>query len=242
MVSVGYGSGPAFWAALTCVIAQARQVRRTAVRLPPAAGPYTGSIGKGPALRVVGIGDSVIAGAGIRDTARTLTAAVAAEWHRRSGSAVAWAIHGRNGIDSHRAAQALVPKLAPDPADLFVVSIGVNDVTRPSTVRRWRNGLNGLLAALHRHSPKARVALLEIPPMQQFPALPSPLSSVMGARAAAFNAVTCEVLARWPGVRLVDYPDDPDDPPLQPGDFAEDGYHPNAEAVQRMAGRLLGLP
>ena len=55
-----------FWGLFPLLIPQALWVRKTAPRTAPAAGPRSGTVGDGRPIRLVGVGDSIIAGVGAR--------------------------------------------------------------------------------------------------------------------------------------------------------------------------------
>lgn len=235
-----YFCSPLFWAGIALALPQGLRVRRAALRLRPAEGPTEGRCGEGPARRLVGIGDSIVAGVGVEQTAAMLTPRVAAAWAARDRAAVEWQAIGRLGLDAAGTLARLVPKLPPVPVDRFLVSVGVNDVTGLRSLARWRRNLGALLDALHRHSPKAGISLLAIPPLDQFPALPRPLATVLGLRARQFNAAAARQVMRRPAVQHVDYAGFGN---LDPQGFAIDGYHPNAEACARLAEVVVaGIP
>jgi lysophospholipase L1-like esterase len=231
-------AGPLFWAGFTLSLPQALRVRRSALRLGPAEGPTEGCCGQGPRRRLVGIGDSIIAGVGAGRSDAMLTSCVAHCWAERDGVAVEWQAIGGNGVDAATTTATLVPRLPTENVDRFLVSVGVNDLTGLHGVRRWGADLRQLLAALARHSPGAGICLLAIPPMERFPALPQPLAGTLGLRARTLNRAARACIAGQP---RIGHPDYSDLPPLETADFAEDGYHPNAESCRRMA-QLLAVP
>ncbi len=234
----GWLAGPLFWAGFALSLPQALMVRRRALRLGPAEGPTTGRYGRGERCRLVGIGDSIIAGVGAGQTEAMLTAQVARAWAEHDGVEVEWQAFGRNGIDAAAITSKLVPRLPPLPVDRFLVSVGVNDVTGLRSLYRWRADLARLLEALKLHSPDAAICLLAIPPMERFPALPQPLAATLGLRARAFNRAARNCIAGQP---RIGHPEYSNLDPLNASDFAEDGYHPNAESCRRMA-QLLAAP
>src|SRR6476659_6578516 len=109
------------------LVMQAVLTRRRAPLLPEASGDRRGSFGRGPVLRVLIVGDSSGAGVGVptQDLAlaghltRTLAEAAQAE--------VRWHLVARTGITSAQALD-LVRQERPEPADVAVVVLGVNDV------------------------------------------------------------------------------------------------------------------
>ncbi|MGB0515097.1 MAG: SGNH/GDSL hydrolase family protein [Wenzhouxiangellaceae bacterium] len=233
-------AGPAFWLGFCLCLPQALIVRRRARRLPPAAGPTDGRSGDGPSVRLIGIGDSIIDGVGVAETHQALTACVAVGWAEATRRRVEWKALGRNGIDAAGTQHRLLTRLEPRPVDCFLVSVGVNDVTRLKSIRQWRADLRGLVEALRDHSPGATILLLAVPPLERFPALPWPLSAVLGLRASMFNRASRTIADglpndRFGGMEWVDYQEFG---MLKPDDFAADGYHPNSDTCAAIAPRL----
>ena len=213
---------PLFWLSLPLLLPQGLWLKRTARRLPPAAGPTAGEVGEGRSLRLLLVGDSIIAGVGVAQLADAMPGQLACALAAR-GSRVAWQALGDNGASSRDLLRQL-KALPAQPADVVFVSVGVNDVTRLTTARAWRAQLGALLAGLRAHSPQATLVLAGVPPIDRFPALPVPLRQAFGWRAARLDAVGREVAVAHAAVHV------PTPVPDDPSAFAEDGYHPNAAA------------
>jgi lysophospholipase L1-like esterase len=226
-----------FWAALPFVLPQALSLRKSAPRFAAAAGnPYGSSAfdaSSARRLRLLGIGDSIIAGVGATQLSQALIAQTARALAQTQSCPVDWQVLGQIGLDAGQIWRQLVPKLPPHAFDLIVVSTGVNDVTGITSTRAWRRNLTGLVQALHRHSPEALLLLLGVPPMGQFPLLPAPLRQVIGLRAQILDKAARAQLAQYRYVRYV-----PLDFDLRPGQFSADGYHPS-EASYAELGDLL---
>ena len=217
---------------LPIALAQGLWVRQTVPRLPPAEGRRgTFGTGSGDALRVVGVGDSIIAGVGVAHQDRALLGHFARRLHERSGRPVRWRACGVNGADSTMIRERIAP-VAPA-ADVYIVSAGVNDAVRGVGTTRFAANLAEIAATLRRKSPQAALVFAGIPPLDRFPALPWPLGAVLGARAARLQAAA---RAAAPGMHAIcfDFPAN-----LPPGGFARDGFHPAEAACDAWAGWLL---
>ena len=101
---------------------------RSTPRLPTPAGRHGRvGIGRGSPLRVVGVGDSVRAGSGVRRQRDSLTGSYARLVQERAHCAVDWRVRGFIGATSGAVLQQVAPA-APE-ADVYLLSMGVNDVT-----------------------------------------------------------------------------------------------------------------
>jgi lysophospholipase L1-like esterase len=238
-----------FWSALPFVLPQALWVR---ARAPRFAGPAAAAEGlatpgvsanpgsgapdmrtrgaDSPPLRLLGFGDSLIEGVGVTRTEDCLTACCARAFAAATGRAVAWQTVGRSGATSAGVLHKLAARLPPEPVDLFLVSVGVNDVTALRRRREWRAHLDALATRLARHSPDALAVFLGLPPLQRFPVLPSPLAQVLGLRARQLDDALSETLGAHAGARHFRF-----DFEARPEDFAPDGFHPSGESYARIA-------
>lgn len=223
-----------FWAALLPLLPQAIYVRRTAPRFAAAAGPPEGRADpdRGPTptvRRLLGIGDSIIAGVGAAEQPQALVARSAGHLATGLGESVAWTATGRSGADAGRVVERLLPRVPAGPADFVLVSVGVNDCTGLSRLGDWQAQLRRLLAGLRDHSPEATILFLGLPPIKGFPVLPWPLRPVLGARAERLDAVLAATVGASRGVRHL-----PLDFETTPERFSADGYHPNVASYDEL--------
>jgi lysophospholipase L1-like esterase len=214
---------------------QAIHLRHRALRLPEADGPRHGVVGDGPPLRILIIGDSSAAGVG----APTQDAALAGQLatalcpeHR-----VSWKLIASTGATTPTTLAALKAGTLPA-ADIVLVILGVNDVTRGGPMVRWLATHARLRALLRDKTGARRLYISQIPPLGAFPLLPDPLRWLLGRRALRFDAALHAALQTEADTIYVPLPDT-----LDPGDMAEDGFHPGpviyAEWAKEMARRII---
>jgi len=230
-----------FWAALLLLFPQALYVRKSAPRFGPAGGQLEGSAGDGRQIRLLAVGDSIIAGVGASELSRALVGQAATALARSLNCSVSWQALGVSGYNAAKILDRLVPELPDVAVDYIIVSVGVNDITGLTTLRRWRQNLSQLLDKLRAHSPGAVIAVAGMPPLHTFPLLPQPLRAVFGMRGRSFDDVVMQVVEKR--TNTVHVPLD-----FEPGrhQFAPDGYHPSEESYEEfgrhMADGLLGAP
>lgn len=214
------------------LVLQGVRTRRNVLRLPAGKPPNQGRFGTaGKSVRVIGIGDSVIAGVGCDDMAESLTASVARILHERLSLSVEWAAHGCNG-DRIRDVIQKVPGIPAQRASFLLVSVGVNDVSGLTSLMRWQLEVTTLIAVLKDRF-DAPVIFLGVPPMGRFTALPQPLRLALGVRARMLDHIVRRAGEAVPQVYWVDTSDTFDERLL-----AADGYHPSPDACHRWASKI----
>ena len=218
---------------LPVALAQGLWVRQTTPRLPPARG-HRGRSGEGPdSIRVTGVGDSIIAGVGVDEQRHALVGQFARRLHERTRRPVEWRAVGFNGATSAEVARSLAQRVPG--ADVYLLSVGVNDVTHAVAARKFAGNVASLVAALRNRSPAATILFVGIPPLAMFPALPWPLGALLGERARSLQAAARATLT-GENAFCFDFPES-----LPAGGFAPDGFHPAADACGEWAEWLLDL-
>ncbi len=232
--------GLLFWVVFPFLVPQALYVRKNAPRFAPAGGPTQGSVGDGGQVRLLAVGDSIIAGVGASELAKALVGQTAAAVAASKDCCVAWRALGVSGYDSNRVLEQLVPDLEGDAFDYIIVSVGVNDITGLTSIHNWRRNLALLLRELRTHSPRAVIAVAGMPPLHGFPLLPQPLRAAFGLRGKVFDDIAKKVIDEHPDALHI-----PVEFEAHPDKFAPDGYHPSEESYaefgRHMADGLLEL-
>ena len=210
--------------------------RRTALRLPPAQGPLAGVAGAdktGDPLRLMVLGESTVAGVGVRDTGSALAAQLAEALSERIQRPVCWRACGENGITVAQARLHLLPDELDQPADLALLVFGVNDTTHLTSLKRWTAEQASMAEALRARG--VRVAFSGVPPLQHFSALPWLLRYLLGGRGTLLDAALKQLSGRL-GMRHM-----PIQLEFSQAYLAEDGYHPSALGYRVWAQNLAEL-
>ncbi len=178
-----------FWSLFALALPAAVRVRRTAVHSEGAAGPDHGSVGEGEPFRLVGLGDSIIAGVGASTHAVGLVGRAAEALAESHAVRVDWTVRGRSGATTTSIRTGLLPGTPVHGANAVIVSAGVNDLTRLRSPRRFAVELGRLLDAIAERAPSATIAVAGMPPLEHFPALPPSLQRAFGLRGRQFDEV-----------------------------------------------------
>lgn len=214
--------GHAAWLAFMSPVlaAQAAYVRMATPRLPDAAGPAEGELpGRGPALRLLVIGESTVAGVGAQRMEETLACQCAGRLRGMTGKAVRWKALGRSGANARKLLACV--RASRLEADLVILALGVNDTVALRPAATWALDLEALISAVRESVGNVPVLLAGVPPMERFTALPWPLRGCLGRRARALDREARRLAARLKGVRHCPTP------LPEPEHLAADGFHPS---------------
>jgi len=231
-----------FWALLPIAGVQGLSLRKSALRLPPPPGNTESLFGQtshnrfATPLRLLALGDSIIAGVGAGHQQGSLAAQFARALSTRLQRAVAWKARGRNGASSFDLPD-LLESVRNEPApQLVLVSIGVNDVTGVHSQRLWQANLEAFCQDLGALWPRALVIFVGLPPMQKFPLPPQPLRYCLGLRAAELDRIAAALIDKQAGMLHIPTTIDPAE-----HDFCADGFHPSESAYALWADEIAEL-
>ena len=237
-------------------IHQGKQMKRTIMRLPEAAGERHGSVllnateaqssnkpTTDKTLNLMIVGDSAAAGVGTDTQEQALGGQLLANLQASSAlqakfSKIDWSLHATSGhtsFDSLRRLYLLKPPATP--IDIMIVNVGVNDTTKGVSPKRWRMQIEEIIAVAKRKFGAQQIIFPCLPPMAQMPALPKPLNGFIGAKAAGLDKSLQRVCEQYEDVTYA--PIDFTQADFDVNDmFASDGLHPNTKAYAYWATEL----
>lgn len=221
---------------LPVLLVQGYWTRKRTPRLPDAGGPLAGTVaGAGEPIQVIALGESTVAGIGAATHEAGLTGQFAWALNRHSKRSVSWLVVARTGINARKSLAELVPQLAGCRADVVLIALGVNDSIEFHTARRWALDLERLINAIRTEVGDALVLLSGVPPLDYFPALPQPLSFVLGARSSSLGEASVRVAEKMKRVVHVPFRIEKDGPRSL---FCADGFHPSELGYRLWAEQL----
>lgn len=221
---------------LPILLAQGYWLRKRTPRLPDAAGPLAGTAGvAGEPIRLIAVGESTVAGIGAATHETALAGQLAVALNQHAQRRVDWLVAARSGINARLSLVELVPKLAGHRADVVLIALGVNDSIEFHTARRWAADLERLIESVRGEVGEALVLLSGVPPLDYFPALPQPLSLVLGARSASLEQASIKLANKM--TRVVHVPFQIEKKRCVEI-FCADGFHPSELGYQLWAEQL----
>ncbi|MEV6170387.1 SGNH/GDSL hydrolase family protein [Streptomyces sp. NPDC051954] len=216
----------------------ANGMRGRLIRLPEAAGADSGKTeGKGPALRLVVVGDSVAAGVGAAHHEEAMAGQVAEALSAMTGRAVSWRVAAKAGATLATVRRGLLSGLT-DPTtnwrpDLILVVAGTNDALRLRRPRVFRREAQALVRdARLRLGEDVPVIFAGLPSIDRVAALPRRIKLPLGLYLRILDHQLKTAAAR--GVAVFHLPSG--GPPEFEGPWlAADRFHPSADGYRAWA-------
>ncbi|WP_371379387.1 SGNH/GDSL hydrolase family protein [Thalassotalea aquiviva] len=211
---------------------QGKTLRKQVPKLAEPKGERFGHTGNGKPLRLMITGDSAAAGVGVEHQDQALIGQVCQQLSQHF--AVQWSLEAKTGATTASTIRHLT-KLPECKLDVVVTSIGLNDLTTGKSRTQWLKNLNQLLDLMDSKYQPNLVIISGLPPVGQFPVIPSPLRWFLGFGAQGFNQAMAKLLSKRQNAHYL-----PIELPTQskviPTELmASDGFHPGAKVYQQWA-------
>ncbi len=216
------------------LIAQGAWLRHKALELPEPQGARSGVAGQGAPLRILILGDSSAAGVGTEHQRQALSGQL--QMLLAPHYEVHWHLEAKTGRTTRQMFKRLV-KMHPEPFDIAVTALGVNDITKRASRENWLEDTELMLDLLRTKFGVRQVYVSGIPRIGDFPLLPPLLRWLLGKQGMRYDAGLVEKIQNRPNTFHI-----PADLPLE-GLMARDGFHPGpvvyAEWAKRLAEQIL---
>jgi lysophospholipase L1-like esterase len=221
---------------LPVLIYLGKKVRESVPELPEASENLIGKIvGSNAEIRLLTIGESTIAGVGVTDHTDGITGQIAKTIHDLSGKTVHWQVLARNGYTAERVHQKLVPIIPTDKLDIIAIGLGGNDTFKFNSPLTFRKHLKVVVANIRKRQPDAKILIVNMPPIGEFPAFPWIFQRILGSLVGLHGAVIRDFPRLYNNVYYIDQAIHFEDwihyaegKELTVQDFFSDGVHPSA--------------
>lgn len=162
---------------------QGKKIKASVPDLPEAAGnkgflSFTGS--SSPAIRLLCLGESTIAGVGVQTHEEGFTGSLAKELASIFRRSVSWAVYAKSGYNAQQVSTQILPTITEVAVDLIVVGLGGNDAFELNSPGRWRKDVQQLIEKLSGKFLKTPIVFCNMPPIKMFPAFTPLLKFTIG--------------------------------------------------------------
>lgn len=215
------------------LLGQAVHVRTNYIELPEPIGARSGTAGNGPPLRLMIIGDSSALGIGVTTQSDALLGQLTKRLEDHA--TVAYELVAQTGA---RTVDVLgwIDDLPETKYDVVVTALGVNDVTKGVSLRRWLRQQALLVDQITSRFGCAKVIVSGLPPVGQFPLLPHPLRWVLGRQAARFDRHLHALAAQRSDCVALQF-----NMGLDESNMSADGFHPGPTVYARWADEVAQI-
>ena len=176
------------------LLVQGLWVRRRTLRLPEPDGERlfeSPSFYTEDGVNVLVLGDSAAAGVGATHQQHALSGLLYSALSNVGSARVV--LQAKTGYTSEDVLNMLQTAAA-EKFNVALISVGVNDVTHFTSLRRWQQQCQQIQVLLARKFQCDLVIFSELPPIHLFPAIVQPLRWVLGQRAKLFNQALQDVV------------------------------------------------
>lgn len=178
-------------------------------------------------IRLVAVGDSLIAGSGVDDQSEALTPLIAERVAALAERPVYWQTHAKLGATMRRVRHRFLPEVEAG-ADILVVCAGSNDILARRSRAEWIDDLNGALDEAERLG--RRVVVMSSGQPHHSPKLPTLLKKEIAKRIDAQTEDSARICAE----RSMAFIDVAHFERID-GFWASDGFHPSKRGYEQAA-------
>ncbi|RZG72796.1 SGNH/GDSL hydrolase family protein [Acinetobacter sp. WCHAc060025] len=221
-------------ALIPALLIQGYHVKKNTLRLPEAIGIRYGKVGQGKPLSILILGDSAAAGVGVETQSDALLGAVLDEL--KQDFEISYQLEAKTG-DTTLQVLERTQLLESHNFDVVITSVGVNDVTKLSSPKKWIQQQQNFYKEIENKFTPKLVLVTGVPPMNLFPALPNPLGWLFGQYSSEMNQKLAQFVKSKSNYQLIQF--DLAHFKALNLEMAEDGFHPSKEIYQLWASELV---
>ncbi|WP_282088398.1 SGNH/GDSL hydrolase family protein [Aquimarina algiphila] len=160
---------------------QGKSIRSKVPTLPEAKGNQGISFGTSEKrLRVLAIGESTIAGVGVKTHQEGFTGSFASELALKLESNIHWKVYAKSGYTAEKVTERIIPKINEIDTDIIVIGLGGNDAFTLNSPKKWRSQIQELIYQLRLKFKNAIIIFANMPPIKEFPAFTPLIKATIG--------------------------------------------------------------
>ena len=182
LIKLKYYLGVLMALPLLPLMARHGKLVKNAVPALPEPTDYTGTVPKSttPSFTLITMGESTIAGVGVKHHREGFTGCLAKEVAEHTGQAVGWQVYAKSGYTAKHVSKKLIPNMPIGKADLIAIGLGANDAFRVNSPMKWSQHIQTLIEQVQSKFPESPIVFLNMPPIKSFPAMTRILQLTLG--------------------------------------------------------------
>lgn len=218
---------------------QGRKIKATVPRLPEAAGtkgyaPFSSK----KVMRLLTIGESTIAGVGVRTHEEGFTGSLANELAVELKTNIDWKVYAKSGYTAKRVKEKIIDGITENSIDFIVIGLGGNDAFELNTPKKWNRDVRALIKRIRMKFNGVPIVFVNMPPINEFPAFSSLIRFTIGNLVTLLGEELEKIVKDFEHVyyytRKVSSVDliERYNLKIKPADFFSDGVHPSKTSYQ----------
>lgn len=160
---------------------QGKKIKKTVPRLPEAEGTEGSTIvSSKKTLRLLTIGESTIAGVGVKTHKEGFTGFLANELAASLQTNVYWKVYAKSGYTAKKVNDHIVDLITEEAIDLIVIGLGGNDAFELNSPKKWNRDVRELIKSIKGKFRDVPIVFTNMPPIKEFPAFTTIIKFTIG--------------------------------------------------------------
>lgn len=160
---------------------QGKKIKKTVPRLPEAEGiKGVALVSSNKTLRLLTIGESTIAGVGVKTHKEGFTGFLANELAASLQTNVDWKVYAKSGYTAKKVNDHIVDLITEESIDLIVIGLGGNDAFELNSPKKWNRDIRELIKSIKSKFKDVPIVFTNMPPIKEFPAFTTIIKFTIG--------------------------------------------------------------
>ena len=160
---------------------QGKKIKVKVPRLPEAKGlEGLSAVSSKKTLQMITIGESTIAGVGVRTHQEGFTGTLANELARVLKTNIDWKVYAKSGYTAKRVKEKIINLITEKSIDFIVIGLGGNDAFELNTPKKWNKDVRELIKSIRLKFTGVPIIFINMPPIKEFPAFTTLIKFTIG--------------------------------------------------------------
>ncbi len=218
---------------------QGKKIKKSVPRLPEAEDVKGFSqVSSKKVLRMLSIGESTIAGVGVKTHQEGFTGSLANELATELKTNIDWKVYAKSGYTAKKVTENIIDHIKEKSIDLIVIGLGGNDAFELNTPKKWNRDVRALIRTIRQKFNDVPIVFTNMPPIKDFPAFTSLMKFTIGNLVNILGEELNKIVKDFEQVYYYPLESSCKDYierfnlKIEPSDFFIDGVHPSKMTYQ----------